>query len=233
MGVKMAAEQSKPSGPERKPRPRGPNAVRRQSTREKLLNATIECLHELGYHRTSTVIVTERAGVSRGSLLHQFPTKADLMVATARHIARQRGEAHIEGLKDVPVSLERMEKLVDILWGEVNSPSGIARIEIMLASRSEPELAAKYAPIVDEQSENHRRLLWSLAKALGAKNRAPIDAMVQLYAAAIRGLAIDALFPESRAHVQAAVELLKQALVDIIKREVAAARRAQIKVVDE
>lgn len=230
----MAAEQSEKTGvPERKPRPRGPNAVRRQSTRDKLLNATIECLHELGYHRTSTVIVTERAKVSRGSLLHQFPTKADLMVATARHISRQRGEAHIEGLKGVPIGIERLEKLVDILWGEVNSPSGIARIEIMLASRSEPELAAKYGPIVNEQGETHRRLIWALAKALGVRNRAPIDAMVQLYAASIRGLAIDALFPESRAHVEAAVELLKQALVDTIKREVAAARRSEMKVVEE
>lgn len=229
----MAAEQSKADAPRRMSRPRGPNAVRRQSTRDKLLNATIECLHELGYHRTSTVIVTERAGVSRGSLLHQFPTKADLMVATAQHIASQRGEAHLEGLKGVPLGIERLEKLVDILWGEVNSPSGIARIEIMLASRSERELAAKYAPVVDEQAEAHRRLIWSLAKALGVKNRAPIDAMVQLYAAAIRGLAIDALFPENRAQVQAAVELLKQALVDIIRREVAEARRAGMRVVEE
>jgi AcrR family transcriptional regulator len=223
MALKTNQPEAAPADPEA-PRRRGPNAERRQSTRAKLLNATIECLHELGYHRTSTVIVTERAGVSRGSLLHQFPTKADLMVATAREIARQRGVAHYEGLKGVPVTLARMERLVDILWGEVNSPSGIARIEIMLASRSEPELAAKYAPMVDEQSANHRRLIWRLAKALGVRNRAPIDAMVQLYSAAIRGLAIDALFPHSREQVQAAVELLKQACLDIIRREVAAAQ---------
>jgi len=54
--------------------------------RDRLLNATIERLHELGYHRTSTVIVTGRAGVSRlapaptpdqGAGRHQPPEVAE------------------------------------------------------------------------------------------------------------------------------------------------------------
>src|SRR5262245_21898426 len=71
-------------------RVRVPNAERSAATRGKLLEATIQCLAELGYHQTSTVIVTERAGVSRGSMLHHFPTKADLMMAAAQHIRERR-----------------------------------------------------------------------------------------------------------------------------------------------
>lgn len=202
---------------------RGPNAVRRNATRDKLLNATIDCLARLGYYRTSTVLITEIAGVSRGSLLHQFPTKADLMVATAEHIALMRLAAWREQVRDLPPSPERLGRLVDALWGEVNSPSGVARIEIMLASRSDPELAAKYWPVVIEGDRRHRASVWRLAQSLGCRNRAPIDAVVQLYSAALRGLAIDALFPQRR-HLEAAVRLLKQAVIDVVEREAAKGR---------
>lgn len=195
---------------------RGPNAQRRTATRAKLLEATIACLYELGYHRTSTVLVTERAGVSRGSLLHQFPSKADLMVGAAEHIAELRARAHVAGLEGSPLGPERLARLVDILWGQTSSPSGIARLEILLGSRSDPELAQKLAVLNARLDERHRDAVWLLAKALGATDRKPVDAMVQLYAAALRGLAVDALFPESREHVSAAVELLKQMLVDLI-----------------
>lgn len=198
---------------------RGPNAQRRSATRTKLLEATIGCLFELGYHRTSTVLVTERAGVSRGSLLHQFPSKADLMVGAAEYIAELRGQAHAAGMEGVPLGPERLALLVDILWGQMSSPSGIARLEIMLGSRSDPELAQKLAPLHARLDERHRDAVWSLAKALGATERKSIDAMVQLYAAALRGLSVDALFPESREHVSAAVELLKQVLIDLISAQ--------------
>lgn len=195
---------------------RGPNAQRREVTRTKLLNATISCLYELGYHRTTTPLVIARAGVSRGSLLHQFPSKADLMVGAAEHIAELRAKAHASGLDGVPLGPERLSKLVDILWGQMSSPSGIARLEILLGSRSDPELARKLAPLHARLDERHRDAIWALARAMGAAERKPIDAMVQLYAAALRGLSVDALFPEAREHVGAAVELLKKILTDMI-----------------
>ena len=36
---------------------------------------------EKGFAGTSTTLVSERAGVSRGAQLHHFPTKNDLVVA--------------------------------------------------------------------------------------------------------------------------------------------------------
>ena len=48
---------------------------RSDETRAALLDATIICLHEVGYAGTSTTLVSERAGVSRGAQTHHFPTK--------------------------------------------------------------------------------------------------------------------------------------------------------------
>jgi AcrR family transcriptional regulator len=204
---------------------RGPNAVRRLATRQRLLEAAVACLHEHGYHRTTTQLVLERAGVSRGSLLHQFPSKADLMVAVAEHIAAQRAEANESGLRGVPPA-ERMGALVDILWGQVASPSGVARLEIMLGARSDADLAAKLAALNARLDQRHRDAVWKLARSLGAADRGRIDATVQLYAAALRGLSVDALFPHSREHVDAAVELLKQLMNQSVQAEAARERTA-------
>lgn len=201
------------------PRRRGPNAVRRLETRRKLLDAAIACLHELGYHRTTTLLVTERAGVSRGSLLHQFPSKADLMVAVAEHIAVLRGEAHAASLKDAPTGPQRMAWLVDILWGQTSSPSGIARLEIMLGARSDPDLAERLALLNAQLDERHRDAVWVLARSLGATDRTQIDAAVQLYSAALRGLALDALFPPARPWIEPALQLLKTWLVEAVKTD--------------
>src|SRR5437016_12734331 len=71
--------------------PRGPNAERRAATRAKIMEAAVRCLAEFGYAATSTPLVARLAKVSRGSLLHQFPTKVDLILAVAEYAASARG----------------------------------------------------------------------------------------------------------------------------------------------
>ena len=59
--------------------------------RARLLDATVDCLVERGFAGTSTTLVSERAGVSRGAQLHHFPTKNDLVVAAVEHLTEKRG----------------------------------------------------------------------------------------------------------------------------------------------
>lgn len=198
------------------PRVRVPNAERSARTRGKLLDATIQCLYELGYHQTSTVLVTERAKVSRGSMLHHFPTKADLMMAAGRHIVDHRREAHREHLDRFPTEREKFLQLVDVLWAEFQTPSGIARIELMLGSRSDPELGPRFRNFNAELEDRHKERIWERARRLGIEDRKKIHAFVQLYAAAIRGLAIDALWPRSMPDIKAAVALLKEFQVHML-----------------
>src|SRR3569832_837711 len=72
-------------------RPPRTQAMRRAETRTRLLDATVECLIELGYAGTTTPIECERAGRSRGALLHHFPTKTELVIAAVTHLAAQTG----------------------------------------------------------------------------------------------------------------------------------------------
>lgn len=192
------------------PAPRTPNADRSAATRAKLLSATIDCLHELGYHQTSTVLVTERAKVSRGAMLHHFPTKADLMMAVSKHIIGLRRDLHADRLGKLRTDREKFLHLIDVLWEAFETPSGIARIEIMLGSRSDPELGPRFHTLNEALEERHKERVWARAEAIGFKDKRKIRAFVQLYAAALRGLAIDSLWPRSRPDIRGAVALLKE-----------------------
>src|SRR6476659_72106 len=63
---------------------------RRDETRRALLDAAVESLIEVGFSRTTTLEVQRRAEVSRGALLHHFPSKAELLVAAVDHLAEMR-----------------------------------------------------------------------------------------------------------------------------------------------
>lgn len=194
-----------------KTKTRVPNAVRSARTREKLISTTIDCLYELGYHQTTTVLVAQRAGVSRGAMLHQFPSKTDLMLATFQRVTEMRGELHKERLAVLATRRERFMALIDVLWEAFLSPSGIARVELMLSSRSDPELAEVFEERNNRLDADHKERIWTLAQHLGipARYEQQINAFTQLYAAALRGLAIDALRKDARQGADDSVQLLK------------------------
>ncbi|MFI2533416.1 TetR/AcrR family transcriptional regulator, partial [Rhodococcus erythropolis] len=65
-------------------------AERTAAMRGRLLDAAVESLVELGYARTSTQEIARRAGVSRGTQLHHFPTKESLVVAAVEYLVDKR-----------------------------------------------------------------------------------------------------------------------------------------------
>ncbi|MDG1484010.1 MAG: TetR/AcrR family transcriptional regulator [Myxococcota bacterium] len=112
---------------------------RAEATRARLLSATLESLHERGYSGTSTQEVCRRAGVSRGTLLHHFPTRIDLLVAALDTILSERVagfvDAHQGASMPLPILLRR-------LWGQWEGPVYAAWLELAVAARTEPALQA-------------------------------------------------------------------------------------------
>lgn len=216
MATKTAARKPPAKKAPAAPRARVPNVERSAATRLRLVEATVQCLYELGYHQTSTVIVTRRAKVSRGAMLHHFPSKADLMMATADHIRLRRGDVHRKHLEPFKTDREKFLQLIDVLWEEFQTPTGVARIELMLGSRNDPELGLRFAELNMELERRHKDVIWAMAQRMGIRNRKRTDAFVQLYAAAIRGLAIDALWPQSMPDIKGAIALLKEAQVNLL-----------------
>jgi AcrR family transcriptional regulator len=113
---------------------------RSAETQAALLDATIETLVELGYARTSTTEIARRAGVSRGAQVHHYPTKADLVVAAVERLyARQEAE-FARRFAELPAGERTMARAVDELWSIFESEVYPAALELVVASRTDPEL---------------------------------------------------------------------------------------------
>ncbi len=129
--------------PALKERSRRTQAERRASTRTKLLDATIECLIELGYARTTTTEIAERAGLSRGAQLHHFPTKAELVTTAVEHLFERRHREFVQAFARRPAGADAAAAAIDILWSMVSGPTFHAWLELAVAARTDPELRAR------------------------------------------------------------------------------------------
>jgi AcrR family transcriptional regulator len=105
-----------------------------------LLGAAVESLMELGFARTTTLEVQRRAGVSRGALLHHFPSKAELLVATIEHLAEMRGRDLKRRAASLPAGDARIEAVLDLLWESFGGPLFQVVTELKAAARTDPEL---------------------------------------------------------------------------------------------
>lgn len=128
---------------------------RSSATREKLLDATVECLIELGYGGTTTTEIVRRAGVSRGAQVHHFRTKAELVRSAVAHLATKREQE----LRSEFATLRRgdVSGAIDLLWSGYAGPLFAAVLELIVAARTDDELASVFADLqLDVQSTIER-----------------------------------------------------------------------------
>jgi AcrR family transcriptional regulator len=120
--------------------PRRTQEERSATTRGKLLDATIDCLIDLGYRDTTTTVIAERAGVSRGAQLHHYPTKQDLVFAAVEHLSRRIGGELTAEAARLPEGDDRLSAAVELLWSRFSGPLFLAWLELLMASRTDDEL---------------------------------------------------------------------------------------------
>jgi AcrR family transcriptional regulator len=168
---------------------RVPQEERTRAMRARLLDATVELLVEKGYAGTSTTLVSERAGVSRGAQLHHFPTKQDLVVAAVQHVTEVRGAELAAAAQKLPTDARRRTRAVlRVLGDHFTSPVFTAALELWVAARTDPELLAEVAPLEQKLGRETHRMTVEL---LGADESVPgVRALVQATLDLVRGLGL-------------------------------------------
>ncbi len=167
---------------------RVPQEERTRAMRARLLEATVELLVEKGYAGTSTTLVSERAGVSRGAQLHHFPTKQDLVVAAVQHVTEVRGAELAAAAENLPTGPKRTRAVLQVLGDHFTSPVFTAALELWVAARTDPDLLAEVAPLeLKVGRETHRMTL----DLLGADESQPgVRELVQATLDLVRGLGL-------------------------------------------
>jgi AcrR family transcriptional regulator len=190
---------------------------RSASTRERLLDATIESLVEVGYAGTSTTAVCARAGLSRGAQLHHFPTKAELVIGAVAQLAKRRAAELVAGLPRAGSADERLSCALDAIWVSFSGPLFSAALELWIASRSDRELRQNLVRFERKVGRAMARLFGELAgpDSAGARD---FGALLELTFHVMRGMALQRILRDDDTERRRLFELWKQLVSESLGR---------------
>lgn len=183
-------------------------------TQSRLLEATVECLVERGWAGTSTTVVAQRAGVSRGAQLHHYPTKAALVMAAVEHLAERRGAEIRAEAATLPPGPHRLERVLDMLSAAFTGPLFAAALEVWVAARTDPDLRDALVPVETRVGRELHRLTVDL---IGADEHHPgVRESVQLTLDLMRGLGVANLLSDDSARRAALLRQWKRQLATVL-----------------
>lgn len=160
----------------------------REATRARLLQAAVTVLIERGVAGTTTLEVQQRAGVSRGALLHHFPTHAQLLSATVGELVR-RNEEHIwREQARAAENPDPLARAIRTLAAASAHASYIAELELWAVARTDAPLREALRPAERDALKESERVMSQLFAAVA--DRPGYAAVVALSIELVRGLAL-------------------------------------------
>ncbi|MDF2386171.1 TetR/AcrR family transcriptional regulator [Nostoc ellipsosporum NOK] len=180
-------------------------AERTAETREALLDAAIGLLYRKGYSGTSTEAIAEEAGVTRGALHHHFGTRVQLMADVIGTVYEREKRAYERIAADTGRGA-RLSDWPEMLWEVLSRPSGLAVLEILQASRSDPELAELVTPM---QAKVEQMSLETIKQQFGSGEDGDVLAGIRLFVWAVRGLSIAQVLAPNPAEMRRSIDFLR------------------------
>jgi AcrR family transcriptional regulator len=150
----------------------GVNARIRRSdgelTRARVLDAAIECILERGYYQASSNAIARRAGVTWGTIQHQFGSREALLLEAMaegwRRLQDELREATVTGA----TLEERLLSVLELLAHWYGAPEYVAYLQIFLDLSSDPATSAATRDAVEAHGRELTRAWRPLfAQAMG------------------------------------------------------------------
>jgi len=118
----------------------GKRDQQRDRTLARIVDAAVDSLIEVGVTATTTLEVQRRAGVSRGALLHHFPTHEDLFGAAIGLLVTRNERAVREELAVARPDGDPVSRSLRVLRTVMCGPSFGAEMELWAVARTNPRL---------------------------------------------------------------------------------------------
>jgi AcrR family transcriptional regulator len=161
------------------------------SIRDRILEAAVHSLIEQGAARTTTLEVQRRAEVSRGALLHHFPTHADLLSATVTDLVH-RNERSVfemqEKLKSAPDAVERAIRALALMMAQ---PAFMAELELWALARTDEGLRDALLKVERDARKESERVLRTLFASVA--DRPGHDAVIAMTTDFLRGFVLSSV----------------------------------------
>lgn len=189
-------------------------------TRATILEAATQCFVKFGYKNTTTSRIAQEAGVSRGAMLHHFPSRDAVIKGAVLYLQEKRLEeykATISKLHSTPengVTSAVVRKAIRATWKYFNLPSFFAYHELLVASRTDKELAKIFYP----QQKMFEKQFFETVKAIypmwGEDDEA-LELGSDVVFLTMQGMATSFMQYHKKERVEHILEYLEKQVIDI------------------
>ena len=143
---------------------RQPQQDRSRATRQRLLEASIQCMADLGWAGTTVALVAERAGVSRGAAQHHFPTREDLVAGLIGHMSEVRTDEIDAARTALQSGRRRTEAVLTVLVNLYNGPLFRAALHLWVAAAADEALRVQIGPLEAQLGRQAHRMAVDLLR---------------------------------------------------------------------
>lgn len=184
--------------------------------RQRVLEATVETLAERGYANLTTSDVLARGGLSRGAMLHHFPSKAALVAAAIDHLFARRIADFRAAVLALPREAAAAPAALRLAWRDFTSPHFQAVVELLVAARSDAELGAQVRTRLAHYEETIRQTAHEL---FGDEwSSLEIEAGTRIVHHLLHGLALTHGLRESDAESELVLTLIEHGFATYARR---------------
>jgi AcrR family transcriptional regulator len=159
--------------------------------RRRILHSAVTLLIDQGCARTTTLQVQQRAGVTRGALLHHFPTHAALLAATVEQLICHNQESVRESLARLRTTSDPTERAIRVLAIATTRPAYMAELELWAVARTDPDLRAMLLLAERKARKDSERVVQALFNTTA--DRPAQAAVVAMTLEFLRGLALSSV----------------------------------------
>ncbi len=183
-----------------------------QQTYEHVLEAAVDCLRELGYHRTNMSNIADRAGVTRSRVQYYFDSTEHLLSDATNALLTRVWGRYLENLYSG--SGQSNDEAFDRLMDLRNDPDQIAWLSLVAASRGEPMLrriVERAQKALDEHAMNAQRKLLDITTP---EAEAKLQVASDLIRLMLDALTLSAITVNREARFEAALRAFKAMLAN-------------------
>lgn len=193
--------------------------------RARLRAATEQLIAEVGVEAASAAAIALRCGVSRGAMLHHYPTRDALIIDTAAHFWQRARDTVASLAEDVSNGRTDVATFVDRLYEDVFRANAlVTMLDLMVSGRSDTRIGEAVNRILTDLFTSYEDLG---VRAFHSSKLPPerIRVIITLIVSTLRGLRIQNNINPDEARVRAVLASLTEAAEVLLQKETRSAAK--------
>ncbi len=193
--------------------------ARSESTQRLLLDATIDSLIVMGYAKSTTQWIANKAGLTRGAQIYHYPNKQDLIVAATDLLFKSFIDDVIVLATSTRENDLDMNAFIEGIWERFFAGRFFyASLELIVAARNDEALKKRLIPLIREL---HQTLdeIWNRYFHDTSLSVARIDTLLNLTLCLFRGMAVQAVLREDPSYYRELIDAWKDILPKLVTEE--------------